>query len=316
MLPPERLYKYRPFDERTLELLVEDKVFFADPSTFNDPLDTRPTLSADLPVFELELLLKRLTTRRVSAEMEAAARRFRYPSQKITEHIERHTRLDAQNLLREIAYMATNPDYEDAPPAPQKRLLCHHIESELLRQYGKGIFSLASRFECALMWSHYGDQHRGICLGYSVPAHATGAVHAVSYSGGRLILASRVKAMLDGDEEARREVDGGVLLRKAPDWRYEQEWRMLGDRGLVDSRLELEEVTFGARCLFSVRHAVVRALQGRDRPVKFFDVHEVAGEFGLSRRELDEEEMQMQPRRALSIWEEFKNLSTGDSADD
>ena len=38
---PKRLYKYRRFDERTLESLIHDMLHFTDPSKFNDPLDTR-----------------------------------------------------------------------------------------------------------------------------------------------------------------------------------------------------------------------------------------------------------------------------------
>lgn len=43
-------------------MLVEDKVFYADPSSFNDPLDTRPTLEPDLDVPALEQVLLRLIT--------------------------------------------------------------------------------------------------------------------------------------------------------------------------------------------------------------------------------------------------------------
>ena len=302
---PERLYKYRAFDARTIELLVDDKVHFSDPSTFNDPLDTRPTLDADLGVPELEVLLERLTTDRISAEMQSAARSIRYKGPKTMEHIERHTRREAEKLLRTIEYLATDPEFEDPAPGPQTRLLRQYIESELLRQYDKGVLSLASRHECPLMWSHYGDQHRGVCIGYSVPAGAAKDVHQVTYGGSRLISASRVKAMLEGDAQAHAEVDAGVLLRKAVDWQYENEWRVLGPRGPADSPLELEEVIFGARCLPAVRHTVLRALQGRERQVKFFQIREVAGSFGLQRHELENDDLEFQPRRALSAAEGF-----------
>jgi hypothetical protein len=35
---PRRLYKYRAFSSPTLNLLVSNHVYYADPSTFNDPL--------------------------------------------------------------------------------------------------------------------------------------------------------------------------------------------------------------------------------------------------------------------------------------
>jgi hypothetical protein len=40
---PKRLYNYRAFSNLTRDMLVADNLFFADPSTFNDPLDTNPS---------------------------------------------------------------------------------------------------------------------------------------------------------------------------------------------------------------------------------------------------------------------------------
>ncbi len=51
---PSLLYKYRHFDERTIELLCADTVYYADPSTFNDPLDTKPCVDADCDVATME----------------------------------------------------------------------------------------------------------------------------------------------------------------------------------------------------------------------------------------------------------------------
>src|SRR6185312_11622179 len=51
---PRRLFKYRAFNNLTLDLVISDKLYYADPSTFNDPLDTRPSLNADLPAADLE----------------------------------------------------------------------------------------------------------------------------------------------------------------------------------------------------------------------------------------------------------------------
>lgn len=46
---PVRLYKYLAFRNRKPDALIADQIFSADPSTFNDPLDTKPTLCALLP---------------------------------------------------------------------------------------------------------------------------------------------------------------------------------------------------------------------------------------------------------------------------
>lgn len=125
------------------------------------------------------------------------------------------------------------------------------------------------------------------------------------------------KMVLDHDEQARVVVDEAVLLRKAPDWQYENEWRLLGSRGAIDSPLEMVEIVFGTRCTRTVMHAVVSALNGRARPVQFYEMNEVRGTFELRRSELDVGELSVAyPRRALSIFEEFDTFAEGDEPHD
>lgn len=288
-----------------MDALVDDQLFFADPSNFNDPLDSKPTLSTDLDGDALADILTRLVEQRVSAEMSAAAKTIKYHGPKTLNHIALHSRRRAEQMIAEVRYAATNPDYEVDDPA--RFLFGQYIEDELLRRYDKGIVSLAERSDCPLMWSHYGDQHKGVCIGYSVPDSAAADLHKITYGGSRLIEASAVAAMLDGDDDARRRVDEAVLTRKAIDWRYEREWRLVGSRGPQDSPLELEEVVFGMRCSHTVKFAIVRALERRRRPVKFYEIRERRGRFLLGRYVLDTDELSVSlPRRALELRDFFE----------
>lgn len=293
---PKRLYKYRSFSNLTLGMLVEDTVYFADPSTFNDPLDTKPALDTNIGADELEVILSRMLEARTQAEMSAAAQTIRYRGPKTLDHIARHSRRAAERLLAEVRYNATKPIYEMEDP--ERFLLGQYVQEELLRRYDKGVFSLAQRANCPLMWSQYGDQHRGLCLGYSVPQAAKGDVHKIQYGGSRLEQASDVAAMLAGDTDARGRVDQAVLLKKAKPWAYESEWRLIGPRGEQNSPLELEEVVFGMRCPSAVMYAVIQALANRDRPVRFFEIREIWGRFLLAKRTVHIDELRASlPRR-------------------
>lgn len=304
---PDRIYKYRSFSNRTIEMLVEDQLFYADPSTFNDPLDKRPTLKADVNAVALQEMLRTFVERRTTAELEAAAKTIRYRGPKTVEHILRLGRQQAEKMLQEVAYNATNPDYEMEDP--DVFLLTNYVERELLRQYDKGIVSLSERWQSPLMWSHYGDQHRGLCVGYSVPGDVGDSLRKVNYGGSRLVQATAVAAMLRDDVGAQRLVDDLVLLQKALDWSYECEWRLIGRRGSQDSPLEMEEITFGMRCDLAVKYAIVRALEGRQRPVSFYEMHEVEGTFDLRRRVLDIGELGVGlPRRARHYLEVIDHI--------
>ncbi|WP_036309743.1 DUF2971 domain-containing protein [Methylosinus sp. LW3] len=302
---PARLYKYRGFNNLTLDQLVFDQLFFADPSTFNDPLDTKPSLSTDLDADALEDILRQLIEQRTNAEMSAAAKAIRYRGPKTLNHIAIQCKQRAENVIADIRYHATNPEYEVEDPA--RFLFGHYVEEELLRRYDKGIVSLAERAECPLMWSHYGDQHKGLCIGYSIPERAQQSLYKITYGGSRLIAASAVAAMLDGDDSAQREVDEAVLSRKAPEWGYEREWRLVGPRGIQDSPLELEEVVFGIRCSSTVKYAIVKALADRGRRIKFYEIRERHENFLLGKYPLDTDELTaLLPRRALTTYDYFK----------
>jgi hypothetical protein len=304
---PRRLYKYRAFSNLTLNMLVADNLFFADPSTFNDPLDTRPAVKTDLSEDELERILVQLVESRLQAEMTAAARTIKYRGPRTIEHIAHLSKRHADDLISDIKYHASDPEFDT--PDRLQYLLGLSVAEELLRQYEKGIVSFGERANCVLMWSHYGDQHKGICIGYSVPSDAASNLYKVNYGGTRLVEASAIAAMLAGDDTARRKVDKAVLLKKAIDWRYEREWRLIGERGLQNSNLELEEVVFGVRCDSAVKYAVVKALEDRERPIKFYEMQERPTTFGLSRVELDTGELTSHfPRRFRSLIEGFKPI--------
>ena len=69
---PRRLFKYRAFNNLTLDMIIAENLYYADPSTFNDPLDTRPSLNNDLPASDLERAIRQPVEQRVNADMKAA----------------------------------------------------------------------------------------------------------------------------------------------------------------------------------------------------------------------------------------------------
>jgi hypothetical protein len=301
-------YKYKRFDHQTLELLITDRLFFADPLTFNDPLDTRPSVDGDLPNTDLREILRRLIEQRTFAEMTAAAQSLKYRGPKTATHIEEQSRKRALRDISDLEYNSSNPDYEIDDPF--QFLLVSEISTELLKRYNKGIVSFAGQPDCPLMWSHYADQHKGLCIGYSIPKNRPVELGTVTYGGTRMVSASDIAKMLDGDAVAQNRVDGIVLFTKAKPWKYEHEHRLIGELGLQDSPLELEEVIFGLRCPNTVKFAVVKAIEQRVPQVAFYEMREARNSFELSKSPLElDEALALWPRRSLSLLENFDALA-------
>ena len=312
---PKRLYRYQPFSGRTLDMIVSDTIHYSDPAAFNDPLDAKPSLDANLKNTELVEIVRALVEQRTKAEMSAAVKTMKVNGDKAINHIRRSSRREANRVIADIEYNATNTDYD--VDERKRSLLRQEIEFELLRRYDRGIVALAERSDCPLMWSHYGDDHGGICIGYSVPDDAAADTHKVNYGGGRLVRASDVSAMLSDSAGAHKQVDEAVLLRKAESWCYEREWRLIGPRGLHNSPLELEEIIFGLKCEDSAKYITMKVLEDRERPVEFYEMREEFGTFELRKYELsyDDEMFVHFPRRYLSILELFEPLSATSKRD-
>ena len=74
---PKSLFKYLSFSDKLLEQLCYDRVYYADPANFNDPLDCRPVVMDDLPRAGLESLLAQLVVNRSAKEIDAAMKKVR-----------------------------------------------------------------------------------------------------------------------------------------------------------------------------------------------------------------------------------------------
>ncbi len=57
---PEKIYRYRSFSELTIDSLCMDQLYFANPISFNDPMDCQPTIKSDSNNDELKAILSEL----------------------------------------------------------------------------------------------------------------------------------------------------------------------------------------------------------------------------------------------------------------
>lgn len=303
---PHKVYRYQRFSKWTLQALCHDQLYFSDPSAFNDPFDCQPTVRADSDRNILKNILERLIKRRVKNETIASLSNAKLNGEKSEIYAEKVGRQAAQNEISSIEYHATNPDYDATPEENECWLLTNEIERELLIRYDRGICCFSTTFTNPLLWSHYGEQHNGICVGYNLNRKPTPILKKVEYGGNRIIKTSLIeKAIIQNDKESQELLDKNILLKKAPPWKYEREWRLFGKRGIQDSTLSLIDITFGLRCPSAIIHSIVSALEPRSG-IKFLQMYEVLGEFKLRRKKIDTYEMKSYlPRTAMSAEEMF-----------
>jgi hypothetical protein len=307
---PDTIYRYQRFSAQSVQLLCHDELYFSDAASFNDPLDCQPHVESGTNVQEMQLILTKLISHRVQQEAKASLIKVKLKDSKALEYAKDLGGQAAQHELQNIAYNATNPEYDISEEAAKCWLLTHQIQTELLKRYDKGICCFSSSFKDPLLWSHYGDQHKGFHVGYSPKRRPKPIMKQIEYGGDRIIPMDLItKAILGEIETSISALDKCVLMRKAPSWNYEEEWRLIGRKGVQDSPLLLKEVTFGLRCHSSIKYAVVSALKSREEKITFYEMGQIRGSFELNREVMDEGEMMSYyPKVAQSGEEIFGHL--------
>ncbi len=190
--PTRFLYKYLGVSdpmqkERTRSLIVESKLRFSSPASFNDPFDMKwRTAIEGTPQQKRERLLK------VMATNPQTAMRGR-----------------GRNEV-EVSRILANPES-----------FIEGVNKAGLEASNKaGVLSLTSEVKSILMWSHYGEHHTGIALQFEIakdPKYFLPAV-AVRYSN-----EYPVRNWVD---ESCEDLRGG-LYGKFKDWEYEKERRII-----------------------------------------------------------------------------------------
>ncbi len=113
----------------------------------------------------------------------------------------------------------------------------------------KGLLCFSKSWDNPVLWSHYGDKHKGVCLGFDLPDEAPGEIEYIS-------------ERLDLNEISLR-TGRGFIFSKFDHWKYEDEWRSYVDldpsteeNGLYfmgfGESLRLREVILGTRCTLPI----------------------------------------------------------------
>lgn len=304
MQTPKKLFKYKKFNDDSMELIIDDYLYFANPTQFNDPLDCKVTISDDVNNEEqLRDILSTLLQRNSEKKLKTAAKNLRYKGPKTTDKISLLSLSEAKKIISDIYFEFSFGQY-DYNIHTIEQALVSAIGNIILSGYNRGVLSLSKKDKCPLMWAHYADNHKGLCLGYSIPENAANKISPISYTSEfREIKISQIRRMLDGDEKAKAKIEHDIFLRKAKPWKYEEEWRMVSGVGLQNSSIYLSEITFGLRCKYATIFSVMMSLSKRETPVDFYKIIEVPHKFNLKKEKIafDHEHLQGLPRCMESL---------------
>ncbi|MHB8069429.1 MAG: DUF2971 domain-containing protein [Desulfobaccales bacterium] len=216
-----KFYRYRPMESKELEgIFTRREIYLPRPIDFNDPFECRPKLTL----------------------YNSGLKRQQFIRERIRNIIPPDKKKDRKKLEREYdRRLRSNPQVIES------------AYEEFLRT--TGLYCLSEKNDDILMWSHYSNGHRGLCLEFDAIIDASlggmmfcGQALKVIYSEERPIVNIMAFVMpTDQPAEYRK-----ALLTKSNHWEYEKEWRVIrtkleGGPGISYFRPEvLTGVIFGA----------------------------------------------------------------------
>lgn len=269
---PDKLYKYRSFSVRTLRWITDAEVFYSPPREFNDPLDCDPTIDIDVNRSAMERLF-------------------------YTMLCEKDTEAKAKSKIARLRYNATEIGDWAKPGEAQeylKRMLAAGIKEELDRELGSvGVLSLSATWASAAMWSHYADEHRGVCIEYDTRDQNHPRLDSVSYTAPRAITTSDlIEWKIRGSGTARKIVCDTYFYAKSNEWKYEREWRDIGDTpGVASTPFRMTAILFGLRCDNAVITSMVKLLN-ENQDIKLWKIQPREESFKLRRVLIDRDEIE------------------------
>ena len=251
------LHRYLAIDEKMEQSLRENYLWFADPLEFNDPYDCNMEVDCDCN-YEEVLRYLRETNKSQGYNMS-----------------DKLLKIKAKKLVDDPAEM---------------ELLSKKSDMDTVSKLGVCCFS--QRDDNLLMWSHYGDKHKGVCLTFDITEDKN--------LFGKQLFNLEYPSIYP---KHRFPADAGKFLAlrfliatKSRDWEYEDEIRVVRDdtnppfRGKVPfNKKSLVGIKFGYKCPLEERtriNTLLIRIGGYDH-VKFYTANLKKKAFGIEIQEIE-----------------------------
>ncbi|MEY3995787.1 MAG: hypothetical protein RL344_130 [Pseudomonadota bacterium] len=263
-----KLYKYSAVDENCLSGLINSQLWFSDPRSFNDPFD------CDLRLYE-KIYEKRIT--KIKDEYLI----------KINEIIKK---CQADNLTDGVIEVISKKE-------SILKLIENH-KNEILDDGHKkfGILCLTKNKgeSNTLMWSHYGNSHKGVMLEFETDANdeffkvQLSIIYINSLDSKYYEEKEQIKKILLQKYDEKSINNLFIFLFKAKQWEYEQEVRVVKTKIKNNQRLFkydpncLTGIYFGLKTTEEHKQTIKQIIQLKGlKNTKLYQAEKVENSFNL-----------------------------------
>ncbi len=187
-----RLYHYEKFNAEYLSSVLRDqKIHCSNPANLNDPWDCKPWFNS-----------RSLENPEV---LESTIRWFHGQGEG-----------DLRDDLKSLWENRLRDSHKE-----RTSLIAGLSEQNIVAISGRRIYCVTPHPDSTLMWSHYAENHRGICFEFATDNELFGSALAVFYR-------RHYPAWVPHEFEAQQRRAIEMILTKSKDWQYEDEFRIVG----------------------------------------------------------------------------------------
>jgi len=269
---PVSLYKYRPFDRFTFDMLENNYVFLCAAKNLDDPTECVVTASPE-NIYDVEhdcvrrecvdQILEMIRPYTSNDNFEQA-KSLIYQIMTPDFRMRNHFLLDAYPELQKLApdaniaplinMMANFPEQFDKPEMKEK--MTRLIQLGLEAREKMGICSLAESPDIEYMWRNYASNSSGYCVEYSIADYVnSGLVFPVIYREKKetdivtqivaTFLGQMIRGMTYGQIESDRSQFIRLFVTKDVIWDYQKEWRLMGDANAHATAPKINRIILG-----------------------------------------------------------------------
>ena len=273
---PQLLYKYRPFDEYTFDMLDNTYLYLCPAKNLDDPSEC--TVSFDMQdYFDIES--NRLNFRCVELILEiirphTSEENFNNIKSVIARtitpdgYVRRNYLLDAvfemekyapkEDCIALVNSLGNIPEMLDNPtirPQMKKLFLAAYAAREEM-----GICSLSQLENSIEMWENYTNDSSGYCIEFDMSDYSyNDAIFPVVYDDERAnnivmtivsdFIAQAIHGISSGQLKADRSNYIRMFLTKETKWSYQKEWRIIGDGNMRIQAPRIRTIYLGKKVL-------------------------------------------------------------------
>jgi hypothetical protein len=242
------------FNQNTINTIEESNLFFSKVEYFNDPYELRPQF--DFSFTDEEFLHKQKLIH----------------IQKMTNKTEKEIDEDLSSIVENKIHR--NPHYWQ----PFITQLTQTIRDEV------GILCLTTDPANILMWAHYAQQNRGICLGFSWSnvTEFFGEAQEIQY-------VDTLPKINMFSLDINKQVDQ-MFFTKHNHWAYEKEWRIIEENGPGRKKYPqelLKEIIFGLNVPDKDKERIINLTKKHNKDIKFFTCYANPNDYQFSLHELE-----------------------------